>query len=197
MTPRSSHDRDQQALPRRAGARQRRLRSRSRRDPRASWRERRRQIDASQDSLRRRSSRTAARSTLPASKCRSTSPHAAQKLGIVTIYQEFTLAPNMTIAENVFIGREPGSKLFVNWRRMAAETRAITKRIGLDVNPMASRPRSLRRRAADGGDRPRAFHEVAPDRHGRADLGAQPRRGRKALSHRPRPEGGRAQRRSS
>ena len=38
-----------------------------------------------------------------------TSPHDAQKLGIVTIYQEFTLAPNMTVAENVFIGREPGT----------------------------------------------------------------------------------------
>ena len=64
------------------------------------------------------------------------SPHAAQLLGIVTIYQEFTLAPNMTICENVFIGREPGSKVFVNWRRMANETRAITRRIGLDANPM-------------------------------------------------------------
>jgi inositol transport system ATP-binding protein len=64
------------------------------------------------------------------------SPHAAQLQGIVTIYQEFTLAPNMTVAENVFIGREPGPALFVNWRRMAAETRAITRRIGLDANPM-------------------------------------------------------------
>ena len=67
---------------------------------------------------------------------RAASPHDAQKLGIVTIYQEFTLAPNMSIAENVFIGREPGSKLFVNWRKMASETRAITERIGLDINPM-------------------------------------------------------------
>jgi inositol transport system ATP-binding protein len=74
--------------------------------------------------------------TLAGEHVQATSPHAAQKLGIVTIYQEFTLAPNMTIAENVFIGREPGSKLFVNWRKMAAETRAITKRIGLDANPM-------------------------------------------------------------
>jgi inositol transport system ATP-binding protein len=64
------------------------------------------------------------------------SPHAAQRLGIVTIYQEFTLAPNMTIAENVFIGREPGPGVFVNWRRMAAETRALTERIGLELNPM-------------------------------------------------------------
>src|SRR5215468_11497193 len=65
------------------------------------------------------------------------SPHDAQRRGIVTIYQEFTLAPNMTIAENVFIGREPGPRLFVSWRRMAAETRAITERIGLEVKPMA------------------------------------------------------------
>ncbi|HET7716654.1 MAG TPA: sugar ABC transporter ATP-binding protein [Bauldia sp.] len=64
------------------------------------------------------------------------SPHAAQMLGIVTIYQEFTLAPNMTICENVWIGREPGSKVFVSWRRMAEETRALTRRIGLEANPM-------------------------------------------------------------
>src|ERR1700744_3158145 len=50
------------------------------------------------------------------------SPHDAQRRGIATIYQEFTLAPNMTIAENVFIGREPGMWPFVNWSRMAADT---------------------------------------------------------------------------
>jgi len=65
------------------------------------------------------------------------SPHDAQRLGIVTIYQEFTLAPNMTIAENVFIGREPGKAGFVNWRRMVAETRDITTRLGLELKPTA------------------------------------------------------------
>ena len=63
-------------------------------------------------------------------------PHDAQRAGIVTIYQEFTLAPDMSIAENVFIGREPGSKLFVSWRRLADDTRAITDRIGLKRDPM-------------------------------------------------------------
>jgi inositol transport system ATP-binding protein len=66
---------------------------------------------------------------------RLTSPHHAQSLGIVTIYQEFTLAPNMSVAENVFIGREPGSRLFVNWPKMAAETATLTRRIGLDISP--------------------------------------------------------------
>lgn len=65
------------------------------------------------------------------------SPHDAQRRGIATIYQEFTLAPNMTIAENVFIGREPGHGVFVDWGKMASETRTITKRLGLELQPMA------------------------------------------------------------
>jgi inositol transport system ATP-binding protein len=64
------------------------------------------------------------------------SPHDAQRAGIVTIYQEFTLAPDMSIAENVFIGREPGSKMFVSWKRLGADTRAIISKIGLNRDPM-------------------------------------------------------------
>ncbi len=67
---------------------------------------------------------------------RFATPHDAQRAGVVTIYQEFTLAPDMSIAENVFIGREPGSKLFVNWRRLAIETATITAKIGLRRDPM-------------------------------------------------------------
>ena len=109
-------------------------------------------------------------------------PHDAQRAGIVTIYQEFTLAPDMTIAENVFIGREPGSKLFVSWRRMAAETKAIAERIGLKRDPDDAGARSFRRRAAAGRDRPRALDAVAAHRHGRADLGAERSRGRQTSS---------------
>jgi inositol transport system ATP-binding protein len=65
------------------------------------------------------------------------SPHDAQRRGIATIYQEFTLAPNMTIAENVFIGREPGPSVFVDWGKMSSDTRAITKRLGLQLQPLA------------------------------------------------------------
>jgi inositol transport system ATP-binding protein len=64
-------------------------------------------------------------------------PHAAQRQGIVTIYQEFTLVPHLTIAENVFIGREPRRAGFVHWRAMAARTREITGRLGLDLDPHA------------------------------------------------------------
>jgi inositol transport system ATP-binding protein len=60
------------------------------------------------------------------------SPQAAQIAGIVTIYQEFTLAPDMTIAENVFIGREPGSRLFISRRSLEKQTQALMERIGLE-----------------------------------------------------------------
>lgn len=66
------------------------------------------------------------------------SPQAAQALGIVTIYQEFNLVPTLTVAENIFIGREPlRLGRFVDWSRMRAEARAITARIGLDIRPDA------------------------------------------------------------
>lgn len=70
------------------------------------------------------------------------SPQDAQRAGIVTIYQEFTLAPDMSIAENIFVGREPGSKFFVNHARMEAESRKLSQRIGLDRSP-STRVRDL------------------------------------------------------
>lgn len=64
------------------------------------------------------------------------SPHRAQVQGIVTIYQEFNLVPQLTIAENVYIGREPGNPLLLSWRKMAEQTRAVTARIGINLDPM-------------------------------------------------------------
>ena len=65
------------------------------------------------------------------------SPKDAQASGIVTIYQEFSLAPDMTVAENVFIGREPGSRLFVSRSRLEEQTLALARRIGLERSPLA------------------------------------------------------------
>ncbi len=63
-------------------------------------------------------------------------PQAAQALGIATIYQEFSLFPAMTVAENLFLGREPGARGFVSWPRMRAATRALLGRLGLSIDPM-------------------------------------------------------------
>ncbi|HET6469677.1 MAG TPA: sugar ABC transporter ATP-binding protein [Geminicoccaceae bacterium] len=64
------------------------------------------------------------------------SPQEAQALGVATIYQELNLVPNLTVAENLFIGREPGAGPFVSWRRLAADTRAVLDRLGLRIDPL-------------------------------------------------------------
>ncbi len=57
------------------------------------------------------------------------SPQEAQNLGISTVYQEITLCPNLTVAENMFIGR--GSYNFVNWRSMIKKTSDILKKLNI------------------------------------------------------------------
>jgi ribose transport system ATP-binding protein len=63
------------------------------------------------------------------------SPDQAQKLGIATIFQEFNLIQDMSVAENIFLGREPRKGLFVDYNLMAEGTRKIFQRIGFNVNP--------------------------------------------------------------
>ncbi|HEX2525337.1 MAG TPA: sugar ABC transporter ATP-binding protein [Geminicoccus sp.] len=62
-------------------------------------------------------------------------PVDAQALGIVTIYQEFNLLPNLSIAENVFVGREPTRGPFVDWKALNEQARAVTARVGLNMDP--------------------------------------------------------------
>jgi inositol transport system ATP-binding protein len=64
------------------------------------------------------------------------SPIQAQQLGIVTIYQEFTLVPSLTIAENIFMGREPGSAGFVSWRVLRQRTCDLMARLNVHLDPM-------------------------------------------------------------
>lgn len=51
------------------------------------------------------------------------SPQDAQNMGISTVYQEITLCPNLTVAENMFIGRTKGT--VQNWKKMNADTDRI------------------------------------------------------------------------
>src|SRR5690348_12381737 len=46
---------------------------------------------------------------------RITSPHHAQQLGISTVYQEVNLCPNLTVAENIFLGRELTAGRTIRW----------------------------------------------------------------------------------
>ena len=58
----------------------------------------------------------------------------SQAAGIATIYQEINLAPHRSIAENIFLAREPTKFGLVDRRRMRAEARAVLKRFNLDID---------------------------------------------------------------
>ena len=63
------------------------------------------------------------------------SPLEAMKCGISTVYQEVNLCPNLTVAENIFIGREPKKAGRIDWKtinRRAAELLA-TLNLNIDV----------------------------------------------------------------
>lgn len=57
--------------------------------------------------------------------------------GIAVIYQELALVGEMTVAENIFLGKEPKRGMFVDWHRMYTESRKILKEYELDLNPNA------------------------------------------------------------
>ena len=59
----------------------------------------------------------------------------SQKLGIGTVYQEVNLLPNLTVAENLFLGRQPMRLGFVARRRMNREAQEVLAGYGLDVDP--------------------------------------------------------------
>ena len=64
------------------------------------------------------------------------SPHHAQQLGISMIYQEFNLSPYLSVAENIFLGREPrlGRTPFIHWSKMYGDARDILARIRVDLD---------------------------------------------------------------
>lgn len=65
-------------------------------------------------------------------------PLDAQRKGISIIYQEFNLIPGLSVAENIFLGREPvkGNKL-INWRVLNEDAKAILDKLHADVSPTA------------------------------------------------------------
>ena len=59
----------------------------------------------------------------------------AEKKGISTVYQEVNLCPNLSVAENLFIGREPKTKLgTIDWKTMTAKSNRIIKSLDLDID---------------------------------------------------------------
>ncbi|MFI9586945.1 sugar ABC transporter ATP-binding protein [Streptomyces sp. NPDC052236] len=61
----------------------------------------------------------------------------AERLGIATIYQEFNLVPDLTVAENIFLGRQPRRFGMIDRKRMEAAASELLHRVGLTVSPRA------------------------------------------------------------
>ncbi|MCK2217860.1 sugar ABC transporter ATP-binding protein [Actinomadura sp. ATCC 31491] len=64
------------------------------------------------------------------------SPLEAQQAGISTVYQEVNLCTNLSVAENILLGREPRRRGRIHWKRMRARAREVLARldIALDVS---------------------------------------------------------------
>ena len=69
---------------------------------------------------------------------RFANPAAAIALGIVMISQELTLAPTLTVAENIYLGRLPKTRLgLIDWAKLERDAAAALARLDVHVSPQA------------------------------------------------------------
>lgn len=62
------------------------------------------------------------------------SPLEAQKHGISTVYQEVNLCPHLTVAENIYVGREPMRLGRIDWKTINRRSRELLKQFDLDID---------------------------------------------------------------
>ncbi|WP_183597286.1 sugar ABC transporter ATP-binding protein [Paenibacillus phyllosphaerae] len=62
------------------------------------------------------------------------SPLQAQDMGISTVYQEVNLCPNLTVAENIFIGRYPRKRMLIDWETMNRRSQELLERLDLYID---------------------------------------------------------------
>jgi ABC-type sugar transport system ATPase subunit len=63
------------------------------------------------------------------------SPKDAQVAGIAIIHQELSVLPYLSVAENVYLSRLPQRGMFLDWRRLTANCRALLARLGVAIDP--------------------------------------------------------------
>src|SRR5260370_30309754 len=59
----------------------------------------------------------------------------AQEQGIAAIYQEPSLFPDLDVAENILVGRQPVRRWGIDWKRMYREAGGLLRRLGLTIDP--------------------------------------------------------------
>lgn len=68
-------------------------------------------------------------------ECDYQTPLQASKLGISMIHQEFNLAPQLSVAENIFLGRAPSKRGVIQWRQMHDMARNALAMLDSDLDP--------------------------------------------------------------
>lgn len=59
----------------------------------------------------------------------------AQNLGIATVYQEVNLCPNLSVAENIYIGREPKNRVGgINWKKINSDAKQLLGKFDIDID---------------------------------------------------------------
>lgn len=71
---------------------------------------------------------------LSGNKVNLSSPQHAVAQGISTVYQEVNLAPNLSVAENICLGREPKGPLGIRWKLARTKAEAALARLGLNLD---------------------------------------------------------------
>jgi rhamnose transport system ATP-binding protein len=66
---------------------------------------------------------------------RFANPRAARHAGIAAMYQEPLIFPDLSVAENIFVGRQPSQSGFVDWSDMNDQARASLQRLGIELDP--------------------------------------------------------------
>ncbi|GCF92184.1 sugar ABC transporter ATP-binding protein [Enterococcus florum] len=61
-------------------------------------------------------------------------PQEAQEAGISTVYQEINLCPNLTVAENIYIGRQPKKLGKIDWKKMNLDAKKLLETLKIDVD---------------------------------------------------------------
>jgi ribose transport system ATP-binding protein len=67
------------------------------------------------------------------------SPRDAFAVGIITVHQELSLVPSLSVGENIYLGRLPKKRVLgaqvVDWQRVHADAAALLREMGLDIDP--------------------------------------------------------------
>jgi ribose transport system ATP-binding protein len=81
-------------------------------------------------------SRDSGRIFIRGEEIRQLNPERSQALGIGMVYQEFSLVPSLSVAENIFLGRPLRNRLgLINWPEIYRRTRESLSSLGVDIDP--------------------------------------------------------------